>query len=167
MKLSPALIEILSNFANINQSILIEKGADDVSTINTSGNIFATAVLPEDQEEFIQDFVIYDLNDFLNVVNMMSPEKDVYPEVNFDPNGKFVELVSENQVGRAMRLKYYFGAKDVIDSRKITKLPAWVGKFILTEADLNKLILAAKTMRSDTIVLTNEGAAEGEESWNI
>ena len=59
-------IEYLKNFAEINQSLVIEKG-DVIKTISEQTNVMARAGL---KQEFPQDFSIYDLNKFLCFVSL-------------------------------------------------------------------------------------------------
>ena len=62
MKLSSNTTNILKNFSQINQSILIKEG-NKLKTISVMKNILAEA---EVEEEFEKDFAIYDLNQFLS-----------------------------------------------------------------------------------------------------
>jgi len=62
MKLSDKTISVLKNFSSINQSILFKEG-NKLRTISVMKNILAEATV---SEEFMKDFGIYDLNQFLN-----------------------------------------------------------------------------------------------------
>ena len=62
MKLSDKTISVLKNFSSINQSILFKEGRK-LRTISVMKNILAEATVTE---EFMKDFGIYDLNQFLN-----------------------------------------------------------------------------------------------------
>ena len=66
MKLSSNTTNILKNFSQINQSILIKEG-NKLKTISVMKNILAEA---EVEEEFEKDFAIYDLNQFLSGLSL-------------------------------------------------------------------------------------------------
>ena len=61
MKLSRHTLNMLKNFSDINMSIEIKKG-NILRTVSVQKNILAQAELEED---FPQDFAIYELNRFL------------------------------------------------------------------------------------------------------
>jgi|TARA_B100000809_G_C15105210_1_gene518449 hypothetical protein len=61
-------IEILKNFAEINQSLIIETG-DTIKTVSEQTNVLAKAKL---NQSFPQDFAIYDLNKFLGVLSLFT-----------------------------------------------------------------------------------------------
>ena len=62
MKLSSNTTNILKNFSQINQSILIKEG-NKLKTISVMKNNLAEA---EVEEEYEKDIAIYDLNQFLS-----------------------------------------------------------------------------------------------------
>jgi hypothetical protein len=66
MKLSDKTLKILKNFSEINQSILIKEG-NELRTISVMRNILAEAKV---EEQFPKDFAIYDLNRFLNGLDL-------------------------------------------------------------------------------------------------
>ena len=74
MKLSDRTINLLKNFATINQSILFKQG-NQLRTISVMKNILAEANIDED---FPQDFGVYDLSQFLNSLGLFQE-----PELNF------------------------------------------------------------------------------------
>lgn len=61
-------IEILKNFAEINQSLIIEAG-DTIKTVSEQTNVLAKAKL---NQSFPQAFAIYDLNKFLGVLSLFT-----------------------------------------------------------------------------------------------
>ena len=61
MQLHNDTIDILKNFSEINQNLLVKEG-NTLSTISVMKNILADA---EVSESFPKEFGIYDLNDFL------------------------------------------------------------------------------------------------------
>ena len=68
MKFSPDTIAILKNFASIHNSIVVEPGSI-LSTRTPANNVIAVA---EVTEEFINEFGIYDLAQFLSILSMFS-----------------------------------------------------------------------------------------------
>jgi hypothetical protein len=66
MKLSDKTLTLLKNFSSINQSILFKEGSS-LRTISVMKNILAEATI---EEELPKDFGIYDLNQFLNGLNL-------------------------------------------------------------------------------------------------
>lgn len=68
MKISKSTIDVLKNYSEINQSILIKEG-NEVKTISTLKNILSRAVV---KESFPKDFAIYDLPTFIGLYSTMS-----------------------------------------------------------------------------------------------
>ena len=102
MKLSSETIDVLKNFSNINQNILIKEG-DTVRTMSTMKNILASAKV---KEEFGQEFGIYDLTEFLGVMSLVGD-----PELEFD-NDSFLTI---NGNGSA-NIKYFFSDPSILIS---------------------------------------------------
>ena len=76
MKLTEKTVNLLKNFASINQSILFKKGSS-LRTMSVMKNILAEADI---SEEVPQDFAIYDLVQFLNGISLYTdPELDFHP----------------------------------------------------------------------------------------
>jgi len=71
MKLDDKTVSVLKNFATINQSVLVKPG-NVIRTISPSKTVMAKAMLNQD---FPQQFSIYDVSRFLGVVSQFdSPE---------------------------------------------------------------------------------------------
>ena len=68
MKLSGETVDVLKNFSNINQNILIKEGTH-LRTMSTMKNILAEAPV---KETFPRDFGIYDLNELLGVLTLVN-----------------------------------------------------------------------------------------------
>lgn len=130
MKLSDKTITILKNFAGINQSILVKSG-NKLRTISLAKNIFAEAIINED---FPKDFGIYDLNQFLNGLNLHAD-----PELDFT-HDSYV-MIREGK----LKVKYFFADPAVIfsPSDKQISLPTSDICFQLEQAQLDKLIKAS------------------------
>ena len=78
MKLSKETIEVLKNFSGINQSIVVYKG-NKLKTVNSLKNILAHYTTGE---SFPKDFAIYDLNEFLGLLSIMSDPELTFNDTN-------------------------------------------------------------------------------------
>ena len=130
MKLSETTVNILKNFSNINQSILIKEGSK-IKTISVLKNIYAVADV---QEDFPKDFAIYDLNEFLNGLNLHQD-----PDLDF-ANDSYLTIKEGKR-----RVKYFFADPEVIVSPpdKDIDLPSEDICFQLEHSQLDKLIKAS------------------------
>ena len=130
MKLSENTLGILKNFASINNSILVKPG-NKLRTISVAKNILAEA---EIQETFPKSFAIYDLNQFLNGLNI---HKD--PDLDFSEENYL--MIREGK----RRVKYFFADPNVIISppEKEINLPSQDVCFQLDSTSLEKLVKAA------------------------
>ena len=130
MKLSDKTLSVLKNFSTINQSILFKQGSK-LRTISVMKNILAEATI---SEEFMRDFGVYDLNQFLNGMSLHQS-----PELDFGNTGYVV--IREGK----MRSKYFFADPNVIvtpPDKDIT-LPTEDVCFELSTEQLDKLLKAA------------------------
>ena len=130
MYLSQDTVQILKNFSSINQSILFKEG-NKLRTISVMKNILAEATV---SEEFMKDFGIYDLNQFLNGLSLHQS-----PELDFQNDGYVV--IRE---GRS-RSKYFFADPNVIVTppEKAIQLPSEDVQFELSTDQLDKLLKAS------------------------
>jgi len=130
MKLSDKTLSLLKNFSGINQSILFKEGSS-LRTISVMKNILAEATITE---TFPKDFGIYDLNQFLNGLNLHQT-----PELDFE-NDKYV-MIREGK----SRSKYFFADPSVIVTPpdKEILLPSEDVCFELNTQQLDKLLKAA------------------------
>ena len=130
MKLSENTLNILKNFAGINNSILVKQG-NRLRTISVAKNILAEA---EVKEDFERDFAIYDLNQFLNGLNLHQD-----PELDFTQDSYLT--IREGK----RRVKYFFADPNVIISPpdKDINLPTEDISFQLDQPTLDKLLKAA------------------------
>ena len=130
MKLSDRTLNLLKNFSGINQSMLFKEG-NKLRTISVMKNILAEANIAED---IPRDFGIYDLNQFLNGLNLHQNA-----ELDFQNDGYVV--IKE---GRS-RSKYFFADPNVIVTppEKSISLPSEDVCFTLDTNQLDKLLKAA------------------------
>ena len=130
MKLSDQTLNILKNFAGINNSILVKQGTQ-LRTISVAKNILAEASIDED---FPRDFAVYDLNQFLNGLSLHQD-----PDLDFSPDS----YISIKEGKR--RVKYFYADPNVIVSppEKEIALPSEDVHFQLESSSLEKLLKAA------------------------
>ena len=131
MKLSEKTVNLLKNFASINQSILFKRG-DSLRTMSVMKNILAEADI---SEEIPQDFAIYDLVQFLNGVSLYGD-----PQLDFG-NESYVTILD----GKNHRTKYFFADPSVIVTppEKTLTLPTEDVCFNLDTNSLTQLLKAA------------------------
>ena len=130
MKLSDKTISVLKNFSSINQSILFKEGSK-LRTISVMKNILAEATITE---EFMKDFGIYDLNQFLNGLSLHQS-----PELDFKNDGYVVIREGKS------RSKYFFADPNVIVTppEKDITLPSEDVCFEVSTDQLEKLLKAS------------------------
>ena len=130
MNLSDKTLTILKNFAGINNSILVKKG-NQLRTISVAKNILAEAII---EEQFPREFAIYDLNQFLNGLDLHQD-----PDLDFSQDS-YITI----QEGKR-RVRYFYADPNVIISppdKEIT-LPSEDVHFQLESSSLEKLLKAA------------------------
>lgn len=132
MKLSKQTIAILNNYSDINQSILVKKG-NQLRTISVMKNILAECQVDED---FPQDFAIYDLPQFLKIIRIYDN-----PELEFSQNFLTIKE-GKNKTG------YFFADPNVVVSPpdKQLSLPSIDVSFQVNYQELSKLISVANTL---------------------
>ena len=130
MKLSDKTLTLLKNFSSINQSILFKEGKS-LRTISVMKNILAEATI---EEELPKNFGIYDLNQFLNGLNLHQNA-----ELDFKNEGYVVIREGKS------RSKYFFADPNVIVTPpdKSIVLPSEDVCFVLDTKQLDKLLKAA------------------------
>ena len=149
-------VETLKNFAEINQSLVIETG-DVIKTVSEQTNVLAKAKLGQ---SFPQDFAIYDLNKFLGVLSL-------FAEPQFDFSEKSIKIQSSvdanNFVAGDSVAEYQFANMSLFENeRKILakdiNLPSEDAVFRLEEKYLSSIMRAAAVMSLPEIaVVANDG----------
>ena len=130
MKLSDKTLTLLKNFAGINNSLLVKQG-NQLRTISVAKNILAEA---EIEENFPRQFGIYDLNQFLNGLNLHDD-----PDLDFKEDSYLTIREGRHSV------KYFYADPQVIiapPEKEIT-LPSEDVHFQLESTSLEKLLKAA------------------------
>ena len=141
MKLSEHTIEVLKNFASINQNLVIKEGST-LTTMSAMKNIVAKA---EVEESFDKEVAIYDLNEFLASISLFTN-----PILEFDEG--FVTIKEENNPKNS--LKYFYSDPSVVTSpNKTITMPSKEVSFKLNGENLNKLKRAAGVIQAPDLVL--------------
>ena len=130
MKLSNETISVLKNFSTINANLMVKVGSS-LSTMSAMKNIVAKADVAE---EFLSDFAIYDLNEFLSALSLFGK-----PDLEF--GNDFVIITEE---GTSKSLKYWFSDPSVVTTpSKEISMPSTELTFNLSSDTLNEITKAA------------------------
>lgn len=144
MNISDETLEVLKNFASINPNIVISPG-QKIKTISEAKNIMASAEIVED---FPQEFGVYDLNEFLSVMKLVSPA-----ELSFDD--KFT-TISSNGDNRS-KIKYYFSELAILTTpQKDISMPDCEFGISLSESVLDQIRKAAAVLGHSELVLSGD-----------
>ena len=146
MKLSEHTIEVLKNFASINQNLVIKEGST-LTTMSAMKNIVAKADV---EESFDKEVAIYDLNEFLASISLFTS-----PILDFKEG--FVTIKEENSPKNS--LKYFYSDPSVVTSpSKTITMPSKEVSFTLNGENLNKLKRAAGVIQAPDLVLEKKDA---------
>ena len=146
MNLSDKTLTVLKNFAGINNSILVKEG-NQLRTISVAKNILAEAYIEED---FPRQFGIYDLNQFLNGLNLHDD-----PDLDFKEDSYLTIREGRHSV------KYFYADPQVIiapPEKEIT-LPSEDVHFQLSSGTLLQLTKAAAVYQLPDFSVIGEGGA--------
>ena len=143
MKLSKTTLELLKNYATINTNLLVKEGSS-LSTVSASKSILAKGTI---EENFPQEFAIYDLNQFLSLVTM-----------NEDTEIEFAEdyLTCKSDAGR---FKFYYAEPSIIVAApdKEIEIDAFY-QFNITKEQINTIYRAASVISAPTLsVVAKDG----------
>lgn len=141
MELQEQTLNVLKNFSDINPNILIKSG-NTIKTISEAKNVLATAVV---DNEFPQQFGIYDLKEFISVLSLVDK-----------PNLKFAEesVTISDQSGRS-KIRYFFSPEETLTSpQKDINMPDAEVQFTLDGDTLNKLRSAASALGHNEVSVT-------------
>lgn len=136
-------VDVLKNFASINQGILILEGSE-LRTMSIMKNVFATAKVPD---TFDREFAVYDLNEFLATLSLFDKPELAFKEEHI--------LIAEGK----SKIKYFYSAPSVIVSPPRDKSIKVEGDltFQLPLAILSQLLKAASVMSLKELEITSKG----------
>ena len=144
MNISSETINILKNFSNINANLVFKPG-QSLSTISEAKTIMAKATVSED---FVQEFGVYDLSEFLSVMNLVDS-----PVLNFEDKSV---LISDHTGGTKVR--YYYSELDILTQpTKDITMPECEVNFNLSAENLDKIKKAAAVLGHAELMFSCEG----------
>ena len=143
MKLSKETLGLLKNFSGINSNLVL-RDTGKLTTISAQKNIMASANVAE---AFPAEFGIYDLNEFLGAMSLVTD-----PELAFSE--KFVSI---KEGGNS--IKYYAADKSVLAyPQKEIAFPTSDVDFTLTSATLAMISRTASVLRApDLSIIGSDG----------
>jgi len=145
MKLSGETVDVLKNFSNINQNILIKEGTQ-LRTMSTMKNILAEAPI---KETFPREFGIYDLNEFLGVLTLVNDA-----ELEFDSESHLTVN------GGNVKIKYFFSDPSILTTPPETFNPPECDvSFGVTGKTLSSILKASAVMQLPDIVIEGNAGA--------
>ena len=146
MKLTDYTTQVLKNFSNINSNIVFQQG-NTISTISEARNILSSATVDVD---FPSSFGVYDLNEFLGVLNLVDE-----PEVKIEEK----YAVIGDATGRS-KIKYFFTDTDMLTApnpsmlTKASAMDDFQVNFTLDQDTLNKIKRAASALGHTSVSVT-------------
>jgi hypothetical protein len=155
MTFNTQTVALLKNFATINQGLLFTKGEKNkgtrIRTVSPESEILAEAQV---QDVIPQNFAIYDLNQFLNVIGLFNS-----PEFTF---GHDAFLKIQGGEGKSS-VKYFFAHESMItvppnDLSKVEKLISEAEiNFVVSEDDWAAVTKASSVLGTKFIGVVSDG----------
>lgn len=147
MKISKDTMQVLQNFSRINLNILLTQG-NRLRTMSVSKTILAEANLAE---SFPVDFGIYDLAEFLGILNLFND-----CELQFDNEGKVLTIK-----GDTGKVKYFAASPNtLVYPQKEVNPPEWDFQFNLKKDQLAQIQKAAGALGSPDLILEVDGDSQ-------
>ena len=145
MKLSSETIDVLKNFSNINQNLLVKEGSK-LRTMSTMKNILAEVNV---SEVMPREFGIYDLSEFLGVLTLAQD-----PELEF----KHDSYLTVN--GGSTKISYFYSDPSILVTPPDTfNEPETDVEFTVTKESMSKVQKAHAVMQLPDLVFT--GTSQG------
>jgi hypothetical protein len=137
-------IEVLKNYAGINQSMVFKQGSV-LKTVNEQTNVLSKCTI---SESFPQDFAIYDLNKFLGVLSLFTePTLDFRDKSVVIKSGRDAqEFIAGDQLAEYQfaNIVLFEDQEEILD--KTINLPTVDADFELQGKYLNQIMRAAAVM---------------------
>jgi len=145
MELSNFTMQVLKNFATINSNIVIKEGST-IMTVSEAKNVLASATV---EERFSQEFGIYDLSEFLNVLGLVDE-----PRVRFEEKSMLIG----DRTGR-VQIRYFYSNTEMLTSpSKPIAMPVTDVSFTLDTNTLSNLKRAASALGHSEVSITSNGS---------
>jgi len=146
MELTDRTLAVLRNFSGINGNILVEEGTT-IRTVSESRTVLAEGYI---DMEFPRSFGIYDLREFLNVLNLV----DV-PNLTFED-----KCVTVSDSSGRTKIKYYYSDPSILTTAtKTIDLPCDDAWFRIDRSTLNKIKSAASALGHSDVTATIDNGA--------
>jgi hypothetical protein len=147
MKISKGTMDVLKNYSEINQSIVIKEG-NEIKTISALKNILSRAVV---KENFPKDFAIYDLPTFIGFHSTMS-------EPDFEFNDASMTMKDSSGKG-----KYFYAEPSLVVTppEKNIDMPDSDIKFELKNDVLEDIMKKANVLKLADIGLKSCPKSQG------
>ena len=146
MKLSENTLNVLKNFASLNQGIVIRPG-NVLRTVSENKAVLAEATV---EESFPNEFGIYDLHKLLSVVSSNKSS----PDISFEK-----EYLSFTSVGK-IRIRYSDISHILAPPKKSIELPSVDVKLDFTSEIQNWIFSTASILKAPNIVVKCNGEGE-------
>lgn len=146
MQLSSQTLSVLQNFSSINQSLLFKEGSV-LRTVSPQKTVLAEVKV---DDEFDQDFGIYDLSQFLSALSLVD-------EPELELNETHAKINDGN--GTSITYRYADPSMIVTPPEKNLNLPNVDAEFSLSEEVLKSVLQAARVLGLSEIIVSGE---EGE-----
>jgi hypothetical protein len=146
MQLSNRTVDILRNYASINENIVIESG-NVIKTMSPAKNLVSKS---EIEESFPQGFGIYDLPEFLSVLTLVD-----------NPIIKFSDDYCTVSDGSGLSsVKYFYSDPEMLSApKKDITMPECEVKFVLNTDTLSKIKRAASALGHGEISIKPSGGS--------
>ena len=133
-------MEVIRNFGTINQNLVFKQG-NVLRTVADAKNVLAKAVL---EDEFPQDFGIYDVGEFINVFNLIDEG-----EVSYYDNHLNISNSSSS-------INYYYSDTEMLTNppEKDLQMPTGEVTFTLTQDILNQLRKASSALGHKSVIIS-------------
>ena len=142
MKLSTNTVQVLKNFASINQNLVINEG-NEIKTMSAMKNIVAKAIV---EETFPKQVAIYDLNEFLGCLSLFKE-----PILTFKDTSV---VITEENSNSGDSLEYMYSDPSVVTTpSNDINMPSEEVKFILDDITLSKLSKSAGMIGAPDLLL--------------
>lgn len=143
MKLSTQTIAVLQNFATINQSLLFKEGTR-LRTVTPQKTVLAEV---EVDDEFTQDFGIYDLGQFLSALSLIED-----PDLEFGENG----MTINDGNGTSLNYRYADPSMIILPPGEVKPLEEVNASFVLSDSNLKEALQAARVLGVPEIIVKGE-----------
>ncbi len=147
MKLSTATLNVLKNFATINQGLVVNKDAP-VYTKTVSNSLLAKCSF----EDLKETFAIYDISGYLQTLSLFDD-----PDIKFNDNNMTISDGIQS-------VKRHYSSIDVIDYPEDDQITTIEGMtkdskvdFVMSGEQLSKILKASAVMKFDTLTLVSTG----------